>query len=126
MAMPIYEYRCKDCKKKSSFLIYNKELLSKLVCKHCQSSNLERMYSRFAAVKSEESRMERLADPSAFSGLDEQDPKSVARWMKKMGKEMGEDLGPDFDEEVDKAIEEESHGSTNESQESSGTGTDDL
>jgi putative FmdB family regulatory protein len=109
--MPIYEYRCKDCGKKSSFLIYNREKLSQLKCKHCQSINLVKLYSRFAAVKSEESRLERLADPSSFSDLDEQDPKSVARWMKKMGKEMGEELGPDFDEEVDKAVEEESHGS---------------
>lgn len=113
--MPIYEYKCKDCKKKSSFLIYNKEKLSELKCKYCHSTQLIRLYSRFAAVKSEESRLERLADPSAFSDLDEQDPKSVARWMKKMGKEMGEELGPDFDEEVDKAIEEESHSQGEES-----------
>ena len=49
--------------------------------------------SRFAMPKSEEARMESLADPSALSGLDESDPKSVARWMRKMGKEMGEDVG---------------------------------
>ena len=50
--------------------------------------------------------MEGLADPSSLSGLDENDPKSVARWMKKMGREMGEEAGEDFDEEVDKAMEE--------------------
>jgi len=56
-------------------------------------------------VKSEESRLESLADPSKFGDLDENDPKSVARFMKRMGKELGEDLGEDFDQMVDEAME---------------------
>ena len=57
--------------------------------------------SRFAAPKSEEARIEALADPSNFGGVDENDPKSMARFMKKMGKEMGEDLGEDLDEAME-------------------------
>jgi len=58
--------------------------------------------SRFAMVKSEEARLDALADPSALSGVDENDPKSMARWMRKMGKEMGEDFsGEEFDQMVD-------------------------
>jgi hypothetical protein len=56
-------------------------------------------------VKSEESRLESLADPSKFGGLDENDPKSVARFVKRMGKELGEDAGEDFDQMVDEAVE---------------------
>ena len=41
--------------------------------------------------------MEALADPSRFGDVDENDPQSMARFMKKMGQEMGEDLGDDFD-----------------------------
>ncbi len=67
---------------------------------------MAKLVSRVAIRKSEESRLESLADPSSLTGLDENDPKSVARWMKKMGKEMGEEAGEDFDEEVDKAMEE--------------------
>ena len=44
--------------------------------------------------------MEALANPSHLGDLDEQDPKSMARFMKKMGREMGEDLGDDFDEAI--------------------------
>jgi len=51
--------------------------------------------------------MESLADPSKWDGLDENDPKSMARWMKRMGKEMGEDMGEDVDQMVDEAMEEE-------------------
>jgi hypothetical protein len=57
--------------------------------------------SRFAAPKSEEARMEALADPSNFGDVDENDPQSMARFMKKMGKEMGEDLGDDMDEAME-------------------------
>ena len=53
--------------------------------------------SRFASPKSEEARLEALSDPSHLSGVDENDPRSMARFMKKMGQEMGEDLGDDLD-----------------------------
>jgi len=62
--------------------------------------------SRFATVKSEEARMDALADSSSFGDLDENDPGSVARFMKKMGKEFGDDLGDDFDSAVDEAMTE--------------------
>ena len=46
--------------------------------------------------------MDALSDPSTFAGLDENDPKSVARMMRKMGKEMGDEFGgAEFDEAVD-------------------------
>jgi len=61
-------------------------------------------------VKSEESRLESLTDPSKFGDLDENDPKSVARFMKRMGKELGEDAGEDFDQMVDEAMEKEDLG----------------
>lgn len=53
--------------------------------------------SRFAAPKSEEARMEALADPGKYGDLDEKDPQSMARMMKRMGEEMGEDFGEDLD-----------------------------
>ena len=62
--------------------------------------------SRFATVKSEEARLDALADASSFGDVDENDPGSVARFMKKMGKEFGDDLGDDFDSAVDEAMAE--------------------
>jgi hypothetical protein len=59
--------------------------------------------SRFASPKSEEARLESFADPSKFGDVDENDPQSMARFMKKMGKEMGEDMGDDFDEALEEA-----------------------
>ena len=50
--------------------------------------------------------MDAMADSSSFGDLDENDPGSVARFMKKMGKEFGDDLGDDFDSAVDEAMAE--------------------
>ena len=67
---------------------------------------MQKLVSRVSLLRSERSRLEGLADPSKMSGLDEKDPESVARWMKKVGKEIGEDAGEDFDDSVDEAMGE--------------------
>ena len=103
--MPIYEYTCHKCRHKMSFLVMSPASF-KPICKFCKSSELEQIYSRFAMPKSEEKRLESLADPGSFAGLDENDPGSVARWMKKMGKEMGEDFGGDIDQMAEEAAQE--------------------
>lgn len=77
------------------------------VCSRCGGREMTRLFSRFAVVKSEESRFEQMADPSHFGDLDENDPKSVARWAKRMGKELGDDVGEDFDEMMEGGMEEE-------------------
>lgn len=104
--MPIYEYRCRDCGKKLTFVTLSVKSLLEPKCKKCGGVNLEKLVSRVAVSRSEESRMESLADPTKLAGLDEKDPKSIARWMKRMGKEMGEEMGEDFDQSVDEAMEE--------------------
>lgn len=47
-------------------------------------------------------------DDSAMAGLDEDDPRSMGRFMRKMSREMGEDLGDDFNEVVDRLEKGES------------------
>jgi putative FmdB family regulatory protein len=93
--MPLYEYRCLDCKKRSTVLVLSPANQAPAGCSHCKSARVERILSRFASPKSEEARLEALADPGNLAGLDENDPKSMARFMKNMGEEMGEDLGDD-------------------------------
>tara|TARA_B100000029_G_scaffold152572_2_gene147553 strand:- start:1250 stop:1495 length:246 start_codon:yes stop_codon:yes gene_type:complete len=50
--------------------------------------------------RSEDSRLDSLSDPSNLSGVDENDPRSVGKFMRHMGNEMGEEMGPEFDEMV--------------------------
>jgi putative FmdB family regulatory protein len=93
--MPLYEYRCTSCKKRVTLLTLRASETVDEVCDKCGSRSLQRLMSRFAMGKSDEARLDALSDPSSLGGLDENDPKSVARWMKKMGREMGDEMGGD-------------------------------
>ena len=75
-------------------------------CPHCKSQHLTKRYSRFSSPQSDETRMEKLADPSKWRGLDENDPKSMMKFIKKMGKEFGDELGEDYDKMIEEAEEE--------------------
>jgi len=99
--MPLYEYRCLDCKQRSTVLVLSLANQAPAACSHCTSTRVERILSRFASPKSEEARLEALTDPSNLAGLDENDPQSMARFMKTMGEEVGEDLGDDLSEAME-------------------------
>jgi putative FmdB family regulatory protein len=112
--MPIYEYVCQSCKKKLNFLVLNSETFSPK-CNKCGSTDLRRIMSRFAAVRSEESRIENLADPSKWGNLDENDPKSMVKFMKKMGRELGDEMGEDYDQLIEEAEQEAANASNDKS-----------
>jgi putative FmdB family regulatory protein len=124
--VPIYEYECHGCRRRVSLLVLAPSRAGAPQCPRCGSHDLARLMSRFATVKSEDDRLESLADPSHYGDLDENDPRSVARFMKKMGQEMGEDLGDDLDAAMDEAMEESADdtGGAGESEGASGGGDD--
>lgn len=100
--MPIYEYRCQSCQKRFSHFARGFSESTAPQCPHCHSSKARRLISRFAVVRGEDSHMEDLTDPSAMGGFDENDPVSIARYARKMGRELGEEMPPEFDEVVDR------------------------
>ena len=100
--MPNYEYRCLNCKRNFEvYISYSDYGKHKTECTYCESAKVQRLVGRLRFARSEESRLESLADPSNLEGL-EDDPKSLARMMRQMSSEMGEELGPEFDEVVDR------------------------
>src|SRR5512135_3324171 len=100
--MPIYQYRCNNCKKRfERFLSYQEYGVKSVHCPHCKSEQVERRIGRVRIAKSEESRMDALTDPGDLEGL-ENDPRALGKMMRKMSNEMGEDVGPEFDEVVDR------------------------
>lgn len=100
--MPNYSYRCLDCKKPFAlFLSYQEYGHKPIHCPHCESKNVARRLSRVRFARSEDSRLESLADPSQLAGI-EDDPKAMAKLMRQMSSEMGEDIGPEFNEVVDR------------------------
>ena len=100
--MPNYDFVCMNCQQRFDvFMSYSEYGSVKVKCIHCGSDKVRRWMTRVRIAKSEESRMESVADESALQGM-ENDPQALGQMMKKMGKQMGEDLPPEFDDVVDR------------------------
>jgi putative FmdB family regulatory protein len=98
--MPNYEYRCLNCRKRFEiFLTYANYGAQAVTCPHCKSEHVQRKLGRIRVARSDESRMDSLADPSSLDGLDE-DPRALGRMMRRMSGELGEEMGPEFNEVV--------------------------
>ncbi len=102
--MPIYEYRCARCGQKARkyWRSFSEVDDSSLQCPRCGEHTFQRLVSRVAVLRSEESHLDDLADAPDMAGLDEQDPKSLGRWLRKMSGEVGEEMPPEFDEVIDR------------------------
>ena len=48
--MPIYEYRCRECRKKFEKIVLSSTASSRTVCPKCGASKAERLVSRFATA----------------------------------------------------------------------------
>ena len=106
--MPVYTYECQHCERRFSLRLtyaeysaYEEAKSAELRCKFCDSEQVHRVIGRIRVARSEESRLDSLADPANLDGLDD-DPKTLGRMMRQMSSEMGEDMGPEFDEVIDR------------------------
>lgn len=93
--MPIYEYRCPACGKRSSWVWLRLPTGAEeaaLACPDCGAAHLARLMSRFSSPKSEQRRLGSLADDPALAAVDENDPRGMARLMRRMTEETGESL----------------------------------
>ena len=100
--MPIYEYYCFDCRKRVSvfFRTMSSARDADARCPTCEGARLRRLVSRVAVLKSEDSRMENMADSSLMSGLESEDPQALASFMRRMSNEMGEPLDAEMNEVI--------------------------
>ena len=115
--MPIYEYQCGGCSRVSSFLVRNVGEHQVPACPRCGATQMSRVLSRFSALSggARAERGARDADPgdagagggdpeggmpdlSALEGVDENDPRSLGRALRKMARETGEEMDPEMDE----------------------------
>ena len=68
--MPNYDFRCLDCHRRFEvFLTYAEYGSKPVICPHCQSNNVQRKIGRIRMARSEENRLEDLADPSKLAGI---------------------------------------------------------
>jgi len=100
--MPIYEYYCYDCRKRVSVFFRSMSVASDAAarCPTCEGAHLHRLVSRVAVLKSEDSRVEEMADPAMMAGLESEDPQALASFMRRMSNEMGEPLDPEMHEVI--------------------------
>jgi putative FmdB family regulatory protein len=101
--MPTYDFICNNCNQRFDvFMTFSEYGKKRVTCTHCKSKNVRRRMTKVRIAKSEDSRMDNMADD--FSGLEglEDDPRAMGQMMRKMGKQMGEDLPPEFNEVVDR------------------------
>jgi putative FmdB family regulatory protein len=72
--MPLYEFLCLDCKKRSTVLVLSLANQAPVACSHCASARVERILSRFASPTSEEARLNASLDLNQLAGINEIDP----------------------------------------------------
>lgn len=107
--MPYYDYRCQSCKKNVRiFIAYADYDDAQPQCPYCDSEDLKRKVTRITVAKSEDSRLDAMMDDPSLAGLEDEDPKALGRFMRKMSNEMGEDMGDEFNEVVDRLEKGES------------------
>ena len=97
--MPIYEFRCAACRKRTSVFVRSVSADVSVACEHCGSSDLKRLFSRVAVHRSGD---EGGFDEASLADVDENDPRSMAKWVRKMSKDMGEPLDAEMEGELER------------------------
>jgi putative FmdB family regulatory protein len=107
--VPIYEYRCEACGRKNNIFVRTvSSPIGELTCGRCGGHDLRRLFSRFAVAKGATDEGEAIYQYDKLgSGLDEDDPKSMARWAKRVSQDLGEDFGEEFNETMGRIAEGE-------------------
>lgn len=112
--MPIFEYTCNTCAtgRKFSALVGVVASARPPACPRCGGTDLKKLVSRFARLRSEDETIDALAEQA--DSLDENDPKAVRRLVREMADGMGDDMDAgEFEQIMDEASDDPGAG-TNE------------
>lgn len=112
--MPVYEFYCPDCHTVFNFLARRVITDRHPSCPRCSHPELDRQVSRFALSKNrpeqeadgmpdiDESKIEKMMMglASEMEGMDENDPRQMARFMRKFADATGMDMAGDMGEAI--------------------------
>ena len=103
--MPLFEYSCRACGKQFTFL--SGVVIDNCAprCPRCDSTQLAKLMSRFARGRSDDARMDSLAERMENSDLD--DASTLRRLAQEAGREMSAESGSDLSGEVEQLLESE-------------------
>jgi putative FmdB family regulatory protein len=99
--VPIYEFRCNACRRRISMFTRSIGAPESAECEHCGSADTSRLMSRVAVMRSGSGDSGGF-DESSLADVDENDPRSMARWVRKMSREMGEPLDAHMEAEIER------------------------
>ncbi len=100
--MPIYEFRCRECGRKSSIFVRRIGSPVAHACPHCGSLDMERLISRVAVLRSEDDIFQGLSEDMSLDEVDDSDPKSVARFIRRMSQRLGQPLDAEMEAELER------------------------
>jgi putative FmdB family regulatory protein len=114
--MPVYEFYCSDCHVVFNFLSRRVNTETRPACPRCERPELRRQISLFAISKGrkegeggddgfpdlDEAKLEQAMGALAAEaeGMDEEDPRQVARMMRKLYDATGMELGDGMEEAI--------------------------
>ena len=107
--MPLFEFVCQNCQKQFTFLAGVVADNVEPKCPACHSHDLQKLMSRFKRGRSDDARMEAVAEK--MESRDFENPGELSRFAREMGRELSAESGEDLSGEIEELIEEESRGS---------------
>jgi len=100
--MPVYEYRCDDCRRRVSLYIRGFSESPEPVCTNCGGKNLTRLFSTFARLKTDKDVYENiLSDSDLVKGMMANDPRALVEWSRRMEGTEGE-KAPEYEEMMER------------------------
>jgi putative FmdB family regulatory protein len=112
--MPVYEFYCPDCHTIFNFLSRRVNTEKRPACPRCERPELERQVSRFAVSSGrkeepvegmpdiDEAKLEKamMGMAGEMEGMDENDPRQMARFMRRFTNATGMNLGAGIEEAI--------------------------
>lgn len=97
--MPVYEYQCTRCRRKITVLARSIYHSTQPVCPLCGGDTF-RLFSTFITRRTFQDDYEDiLSDGRLVRGLENNDPRALAEWGRKMSRSMESDgVGPEWEE----------------------------
>lgn len=95
--MPVFEFRCRQCRVKFATLVGMTADSSEVVCPSCGSKEADKLVSRFIRGKSEDARIDEMADKLEQYGEPEGNAQ-MRDMVREMGKAVDEDMSDDMEE----------------------------
>jgi len=83
--VPVYEYRCNNCRRRVSLLVRSLSQPPEAVCRNCGSKDLTRLFSTFARLRTDQDIYADILDDSQLvERMMANDPTALVEWSRRM------------------------------------------